>query len=89
MANFYNDISTQMIRCQKTMMLEDAKAFEHLLSNPKDGLGKIITWGNPVALEGYIQRLQVRLCARREGTWCQLNTTTRQEQRCSSLVRLS
>ena len=29
-----------------------------MLTNPKDGLGKIITWGNPVALEGYIQRLQ-------------------------------
>ncbi|KAK3283536.1 hypothetical protein CYMTET_8768 [Cymbomonas tetramitiformis] len=57
-ANFYNDIGTQMIDCQKAMMLDDAREFERVLTNPKDGMGKTVTWNNPVALEGYIHRLQ-------------------------------
>jgi dynein heavy chain 2 len=56
--NFYNDIGTQMIPCQKTMMLKDAHDFEQMLFNPKDGLGKMITWSNEKALDNYIQRLQ-------------------------------
>ena len=57
-ANFYNDISTQMIPCQKPMLLEDAIEFEKVLTNPRDGMGKVITWSNPAALEGYVTRLQ-------------------------------
>jgi dynein heavy chain 2 len=57
-ANFYNNIASEMIPCQKPMMLEDAVRFEKVLTNPKDGLGKVITWNNPSALEKYISTLQ-------------------------------
>ena len=57
-ANFYNDLATKIIPCQKPMLLEDAIEFEKVLTNPRDGMGKIITWDNPNALEGYVNRLQ-------------------------------
>ena len=57
-ANFYNNIASEMIPCQKPMMLDDAVKFESVLTNPKDGLGKVITWNNPMALETYIGKLQ-------------------------------
>ena len=111
-ANFYNDIATQIIPCQKPMLLavrchvivwcfiaaatclqvtpaarplacalcdhvncrcylavsstslpllaplQDAQDFEAVLLNPKDGMGKAITWENAAALEGYVRRLQ-------------------------------
>ena len=43
-ANFYNNIASEMIPCQKPMMLDDAVKFESVLTNPKDGLGQVITW---------------------------------------------
>ena len=57
-ANFYNNIASEMISCQKPMMLDDAVKFEEVLTNPRDGLGKVITWNNPTALEKYIGKLQ-------------------------------
>ena len=57
-ANFYNNIASEMIPCQKPMMLEEAVKFESVLKSPKDGLGKVITWNNPAALERYISKLQ-------------------------------
>ena len=57
-ANFYNNIASEMIPCQKPMMLDDAVKFEEVLTNPRDGLGKVITWNNPTALEKYIGKLQ-------------------------------
>mmetsp|Transcript_17017 Transcript_17017/g.54247 ORF Transcript_17017/g.54247 Transcript_17017/m.54247 type:complete len:3325 (+) Transcript_17017:156-10130(+) len=57
-ANFYNDIATQMTPCQKPMMLSDAVEFEKVLMNPKDALGNALTWSNPLALEGYVAKLQ-------------------------------
>ena len=57
-ANFYNNIASEMIPCQKPMMLDDAVKFESVLTNPKDGLGQVITWNNPAALEKYIGKLQ-------------------------------
>jgi dynein heavy chain 2 len=50
-ANFYNEISTQMVPCQKSMMLEDALRFEQVLKSPRDGLGNPITWSNVQALQ--------------------------------------
>ncbi len=35
-ANFYNNIATEMVPCQKPMMLKDALDFEKVLMNPKD-----------------------------------------------------
>lgn len=57
-ANFYNDISEQMLDCQKAMMLKDAEEFESVLKNPVDNMGKPITWNNIKALESYIEKLQ-------------------------------
>ncbi|KAL3130926.1 hypothetical protein ABBQ38_000251 [Trebouxia sp. C0009 RCD-2024] len=56
--NFYNNSSTEIIPCQKPMLLQYARDFESVLLNPKDGMGKPITWGNSAALEGYVRRLQ-------------------------------
>lgn len=38
--------------------LQYARDFENVLLNPKDGMGRPITWGNSAALEGYVRRLQ-------------------------------
>ena len=57
-ANFYNEIGTQMIPCQKPMMLKDATAFEKVLKNPRDGMGKEITWRNVTALRIYAKNLE-------------------------------
>jgi len=56
-ANFYNNIATEMIPCQKPMLLQDAMDFEKVLMNPKDSQGKEITWRSAAALEGYVKRL--------------------------------
>lgn len=39
-------------------VLQDARDFEQVLLNPKDGMGMAITWDNAAALENYVQRLQ-------------------------------
>eukprot|EP00899_Mesostigma_viride_P029629 jgi/Mesvir1/9851/Mv22388-RA.1 len=57
-ANFYNDISNQMIPCQKQMMLADAVNFEKVLREPKDSMGKPLSWKNITSLENYIARLK-------------------------------
>lgn len=57
-ANFYEDIGTQMIPCQKAMMLKDAEEFERVLMNPKDTMGNEITWKNILAISGYIKQLE-------------------------------
>nr|BCL66104.1 cytoplasmic dynein 1b heavy chain [Volvox africanus] len=56
-ANFYNNIATEMVPCQKPMMLKDALDFEKVLMNPRDAQGKEITWRNAAALDGYVRRL--------------------------------
>ena len=56
-ASFYNNISTEMIQCQKPMMLKDAVEFEKVLMNPRDAQNKEITWRSAAALEGYVRRL--------------------------------
>lgn len=58
-ANFYNTLSSQIIQCQKPMLLADALSFEKLLSSPRDRTGQPIVWtSNPVVLESYVQQLQ-------------------------------
>ncbi len=39
-------------------VMQYAQDFENVLLNPKDGMGRPITWGNSAALEGYVRRLQ-------------------------------
>ncbi|KAG1663699.1 hypothetical protein FOA52_013267 [Chlamydomonas sp. UWO 241] len=56
-ANFYNNLATEMIPCQKPMMLTDAIEFEKVLMNPKDAQNREITWKNAASLDGYIRRL--------------------------------
>lgn len=53
-ASFYNEIATQMIPCQKIIMLQDALRLEAILKNPCDSLGKPIHWKN-------VQAVQVQL----------------------------
>ena len=43
---------------ERSCLLQYARDFENVLLNPKDGMGKPITWGNSAALEGYVRRLQ-------------------------------
>ena len=46
-ANFYNSMGTQMIECQKPMMLDKAQGFEYIIKNPKGKRGddgKSVTW---------------------------------------------
>lgn len=39
-------------------MLRDAEEFEKVLKNPRDSVGKEITWKNVHALGGYVVRLE-------------------------------
>ncbi|XP_075248310.1 cytoplasmic dynein 2 heavy chain 1-like [Convolutriloba macropyga] len=63
-ANFYNTIDAQMIRCQQPMMLQAALAFENIVKNPKGqkssqkGEKFEVTWDDPENLEQYIEQLQ-------------------------------
>lgn len=56
-AHFYNDVSTQMIACQKPMLISFAANFEKVLKSSKDSLGQVITWDKPQAVETYIQKV--------------------------------
>ena len=51
-ANFYNSMGTQMIKCQIPMMLQRAQRFEQIIRNPAalTGGGKQghITWEDPI-----------------------------------------
>lgn len=66
----------QLYRNQGCVSLQYAQKFESVLLNPKDGMGRAITWENSVALDGYVRRLQ--------GVAEQL----KQKNRCSSSMRL-
>lgn len=57
-ANFYNEISAQMIPCQKVMMLQDALRFESFLKNPSDTLGRPLLWNNISAVQVNLPRLR-------------------------------
>lgn len=62
-ANFYNSMGTQMIDCQKPMMIQKAQAFEFLIKNPKGTRGndgKTVTWNDPIEIERYIKQVQVQ-----------------------------
>ena len=58
-ANFYNSMSTQMIKCQIPMMLEKMQVFEHLIKNPKGAnaaASGTVTWDDPIEIETYIKQ---------------------------------
>lgn len=63
-ANFYNSMGTQMIDCQKPMMLEKAAEFESLIKNPQGNKGGrtqgTVTWSDPVEIENYIKKVQAK-----------------------------
>lgn len=63
-ANFYNSMGTQMIECQKPMMIEKAQDFEHIIKNPKGakshGNTTVVTWSDPIDIEYYIKSVQVK-----------------------------
>ena len=59
-ANFYNSMSTQMIKCQIPMMLEKMQVFEHLSKNPKGNQEGTVTWDDPIEIETYIKQAQAR-----------------------------
>ena len=65
----------RLVRNQGCVSLQYAQEFESVLLNPKDGMGRAITWENSVALDGYVRRLQ--------GVAEQL----KQKNRCSSSMR--
>ena len=79
-ANFYNQLSNQIIICQKPMLLADALDFERLLSNPRDSTGQMIMWtSNPSVIESYILQLQT--------VAAKLTNRNRRLQRCHSQLR--
>ena len=55
-ANFYNSMESQVLPCQKGMLLESAMAFEKVVKAPRMGAeGKSIAWTNASELETYIR----------------------------------
>jgi dynein heavy chain 2, cytosolic len=57
-ANFYNSMGTQMIDCQKPMMLEKLQGFEFIIQNPKgknNGDSSSVTWNDPIEIDNYIR----------------------------------
>jgi hypothetical protein len=51
-------MGTQMIDCQKPMMLEKLQGFEFIIQNPKgknNGDGTSVTWNDPIEIENYIK----------------------------------
>ena len=63
-ANFFNNMSSQIMECHSTMLLRHTIAFEKIIKNKsknkQDAFGgsKDVTWTNPVELEEYIQGVQ-------------------------------
>lgn len=63
-ANFYNSMGTQMIDCQKPMMLQKAQRFEQVIKNPVSTAGssssaqKFVTWADPTEIESYTKAVQ-------------------------------
>ncbi|CAM9185799.1 unnamed protein product, partial [Choristocarpus tenellus] len=66
-ANFYNNMSSQVIPVQRPMLLGSLLAFEEVVMQPtlarKDKSGRTrgsssVTWTNPVECENYVERLQ-------------------------------
>ena len=64
-ANFFNNMSSQIMECHNTMLLRHTIAFEKIIKNKskdkKDAFGdgaKDVTWTSPVELEEYIQEVQ-------------------------------
>ncbi|CAM9203957.1 unnamed protein product, partial [Ectocarpus fasciculatus] len=64
-ANFYNNMASQVILVQKPMLLDSLLAFEEVVMQPtlarkdKDGSTRTsVTWSNPVECENYVERLQ-------------------------------
>ncbi|CAM9178225.1 unnamed protein product, partial [Hapterophycus canaliculatus] len=64
-ANFYNNMASQVIPVQRPMLLDSLLAFEEVVLQPtltrkgkNGGTGGSVTWSNPVECENYVERLQ-------------------------------
>ncbi|CAM9184751.1 unnamed protein product, partial [Discosporangium mesarthrocarpum] len=60
-ANFYNNMSSQVIPEQKPMLLKSLLSFEEVVMQPtlsRKDKGSSVTWSNPVECENYVERLQ-------------------------------
>ncbi|CAN0042899.1 unnamed protein product [Ascophyllum nodosum] len=64
-ANFYNNMASQVIPEQKPMLLDSLLAFEEVVMQPTlarkgrhGSNGGSVTWSNPVECENYVERLQ-------------------------------
>ncbi|CAD8135851.1 unnamed protein product [Paramecium octaurelia] len=55
-ASFYNQMSDQIIECQKPMLINQAVRFEDTVKNSKKK--NSITWENTQELENYVQKVQ-------------------------------
>ena len=57
-ANFYNNMGSQIIDSQKKMLLDAALAFEQVVKTAKGIESGSVTWQNPAQVEDYIQKVQ-------------------------------
>ena len=64
-ANFYNSMGTQIIDCQKPMILQKAQMFDQIIQNPallsggaKSGAKSHVTWEDPIQIERYTKDVQ-------------------------------
>lgn len=58
-ANFYNQMSDQIVESQSPMLVEQAMNFENLIKNMRVGKTKKgLTWENTEELENYISKIQ-------------------------------
>jgi dynein heavy chain 2 len=70
-ANFYNNLSTEIIPCTKGLMLQQAIAFEEVVTNPEGAVAdtkkggsssssssQSLTWSHPAQVDAYIARLK-------------------------------
>ena len=75
------------LSAEDSCLLQYARDFENVLLNPKDGMGKPITWGNSVALEGYVRRLQqVAEQLKQKNRWLLPAFSTTLHAQCSGSV---
>ena len=57
-ANFYNNMSSQIIDSQKRLLLDAAIHFEEEVKSAQNMRNGTVTWQNPVEVEEYIQKVQ-------------------------------
>lgn len=80
-------ILAECLSVKGSCLLQYARDFENVLLNPKDGMGKPITWGNSAALEGYVKRLQqVAEQLKQKNRWLLLASNSALHAQCNETV---